>query len=114
MLKHNTTDENGLAFLVVYFIGRLNPGVNKDKSHPVAPIMEGQLHGSEHLDTPTRWRVQSAYHGDEVVPIASPLNSVPRPQHAPEPTLVFSVDFLWNRPGTAVLQGRVIQDKHQA
>jgi len=55
------------------------------------------------------WRVQSGRDGSDVVLLATPL---PGKATSPLPaTLVFSVDFLWNMPGTAMRRDDVIETR---
>ena len=56
-----------------------------------------------------KWRLQTAHDGEDLVMVVTPLPSK-QPAGLP-PTVVFSVNFLWNRPGTAAIDGRVIQTR---
>src|ERR1700733_5919442 len=96
-LEHNST-EGGDAFLPDALIGRLNPGAEQ--------VFTGE-HSWDGSSTDLRvswkghsWRIQSARDGDDLVLLATPLPS--KPISALPPTIVFSVNFLWNRPGTAL------------
>jgi putative isomerase len=96
-LEHNST-EGGDAFLPDALIGRLNPGAEQ--------VFPGE-HSWDGSSTDLRvtwkghsWRIQSARDGDDLVLLASPLPS--KPISALPPTIVFSVNFLWNRPGTTL------------
>ncbi|HUX44143.1 MAG TPA: trehalase family glycosidase [Terracidiphilus sp.] len=105
-LLHNTT-EGGDAFLRNPLIGRLEPGAEKVTPGPHA--WDGSF-TSLRID----WKghsfaVESAHDGPDLVLLVSPLPS--HPAGALPPTVVFSVNFLWNRPGTAVVQGKVIQTR---
>ena len=53
------------------------------------------------------WRIQSAHDAGDLVLLATPLPS--KPISAMPPTLVVSVDFLWNRPGTALRRADFIE-----
>ncbi|MGC2300516.1 MAG: trehalase family glycosidase [Acidobacteriaceae bacterium] len=46
------------------------------------------------------WRVESAHNGSDLVLLVTPLD--PPGKFAVAPTVVVGVDFLWNRPGTAL------------
>ena len=101
-LKHNTT-ENGDAFLGDALIGRLDSGAEKVTPGPHA------WDGS-YTDLRLDWkghslRIQSAHDGDDLVLLVTPLESN---AHSVPPTVVFSVDFLWNRPGLASARGDAI------
>ncbi len=79
-------------------IGRLNAGAEQ--------VFPGE-HSWDGSSTDLRvswkghsWRIQSARDGDDLVLLATPLPS--KTISALPPTIVFSVDFLWNRPGTAL------------
>jgi putative isomerase len=105
-LKHKTT-ENSEAFLGDALIGRLNPGAEQITPGPHSwngSYTELKISWRGHA-----WRIQSAHDGNDLVILANPLPSTAA--SALKPTLVFSVNFLWNRPGTAVLQGRIIQTR---
>jgi hypothetical protein len=56
------------------------------------------------------WRVQSAHAGADLVLLVTPLQPTPNspPTSALPPTLVVSVNFLWNQPGTALRQPNFI------
>ncbi|HLY42595.1 MAG TPA: trehalase family glycosidase [Terracidiphilus sp.] len=102
-LKHNTT-EGGDAFLGDALIGRLDEGAEKVTPGPHA------WDGS-YTDLRIDWkghslRIQSAHDGDDLVLLVSPLPS--KATSALPPTVVFSVNFLWNRPGTTMKHGNFI------
>jgi putative isomerase len=93
-MKHNST-LNGDAFLANALIGRLEPGAEIVTPGPHAwdgSYTELTVEWKSH-----RWRVQSGHAGSDLVLLVSPLdsNGVGLPA-----TVVFSVDYLWNRPGT--------------
>jgi putative isomerase len=96
-LEHNST-EGGDAFLPDALIGRLTPGAEQ--------VFPGE-HSWDGSSTDLRvswkghsWRIQSARDGDDLVLLATPLPS--KPISALPPTIVFSINFLWNRPGTTL------------
>ncbi|HEV2133295.1 MAG TPA: trehalase family glycosidase [Terracidiphilus sp.] len=108
-LKHNTT-EGSDAFLGNALIGRLTPGAEQVTPGPHS--WNGSytdLRISWHGDN---WRIQTAHDGNDVVTLATPL---PRESKAAlPPTIIFSVDFLWNRPGTASRHADVIEARGSA
>lgn len=103
-IKHNTT-EGGDAFLQDALIGRLTPGAEHVTPGP-------HSWDGSYTDLRIEWkghnfRIQSAQEGRDLVLLVSPLPS--KPASALPPTVVFSVNFLWNRPGTAAQWGSYIQ-----
>ena len=60
------------------------------------------------------WRVQSAHAGDDLVVLATLLPS--ETKEPLSPTIVFTVDFLWNKPGTVTkLPGEIERSRpHRA
>lgn len=106
-LKHNTT-EGGDAFLADPLIGRLTPGAEVVTPGPHA------WDGS-YTDLRIDWkghrvRIQSAHDGDDLVLLVSPLDS--RTTAALPPTVVFSVNSLWNRPNAVTSVGNMIIATH--
>jgi hypothetical protein len=105
-MKHNAT-ENGDAFLRDVLIGRLDPGAEVVVPGPHSwdgSYTELSVSWKGHS-----WRVQSGRDGNDLVLLATPLpgkaiSSLPA-------TLVFSVDFLWNMPGTAMRRDDVIETR---
>ena len=94
-LEHNTTELVD-SFLSNPLIGRLARGAEQVTPGPHA------WDGS-YTDLRITWRhsslrIQSAHDGDGLVILATPLDEAPNTSLPP--TLVFSVDYLWNRPGT--------------
>jgi len=103
-MKHNTTVWSE-AYLRDALIGRLDPGAEVVTPGPHS------WHGS-YTDLRVdwkghSWRIQSAHAGDDLVLLVTPLAS--KPIAAVPPTVIFSADFLWNRPGTTMRQGDVIE-----
>jgi putative isomerase len=96
-LKHNTT-EGGDAFLQDALIGRLTPGA--EQVFPGAHAWDGSYTELQISWKGHTWRIQSARDGGDLVLLATPLSSAAI--LALPPTIVFSVNFLWNRPGTAL------------
>jgi hypothetical protein len=103
-LKHNTT-EGSDAFLEDALIGRLTPGAEQVTPGPHSwdgsyTDLRVAWHGHE-------WRMQSAHDGNDEVILATPLPGK-RPTALP-PTIVFLVDFLWNRSGTTMRRADSIE-----
>jgi hypothetical protein len=102
-LKHNTTDW-GDAFLGDALIGRLTP--DAEQVFPGPHSWEGS-----YTDLRLSWkghelRLQTAHDGNNVVMLATPLPS--QPLSALPATIVFSVNYLWGRPGAATKKpGRI-------
>jgi putative isomerase len=95
-MKHNTT-EGGDAFLGDALIGRQSKG---------AEVVTPGPHSWDGSYTDLRvdweghnWRIQSAHEASDLVLLATPLAS--KSTSALPPTIVFSVNFLWNQPGAA-------------
>jgi hypothetical protein len=96
-LKHNTTVW-GDDFLSDALIGRLTSGA--EEVFPGPHAWDGS-YTDLHLSWKGHsWRIQSAHDGKDLVLLAQPLPS--KPISVLPPTIVFSVDFLWNRPGTVL------------
>jgi hypothetical protein len=96
-LKHNTT-LNTDEFLGNALIGRMAPGAEQVVPGPHSwdgSYTDLQISWKGHS-----WRVQSAREGSDLVILATPLPS--KTVSSLPPTIVFLVDFLWNRPGTAL------------
>jgi hypothetical protein len=103
-LKHNTT-EGSDAFLQDALIGRLTPGAEQVTPGPHSwdgsyTDIRMAWHGHE-------WRMQSAHEGSDVVILGTPMPA--KQESALPPSLVFTVDFLWNRPGTTMRRGDFIE-----
>ena len=103
-LKHNS-GEGGDAFLSDALIGRINPWAEVVTPGPHA--WDGS-YTELHIDWKGHsWRIQSARDGEDLVLLVTRLQSE-QPPTLP-PTVVFSVNFLWNHPGVAAFDGKVIQ-----
>jgi hypothetical protein len=96
-LKHNST-LGGTVFLENALIGRLDAGTEQVVPGPHS--WDGSYTDLRITWKGHSWRVQSARDGGDLVALATPKPS--QPISVLPPTLVFSVDFLWNRPGTAL------------
>ena len=108
-LKHNTT-EGGDAVLTDILIGRLSPG-----SEQVFPGRHS-WNGS-YTDLRVSWkghtfRLQSAHDGADLVLLATPDTS--DTSEALPPTIIFSVNYLWNRAGTAARLSHLIEARAAA
>ena len=102
-LKHNTTDWRD-AFLGDALIGRLTP--DAEQVFPGPHLWEGS-----YTDLRLSWkghelRLQTAHDGSNLVMLATPLPS--QPLSALPATIVFSVNYLWDQPGSATKEpGRI-------
>jgi putative isomerase len=105
-LKHNTT-EGGDVFLKDVLIGRLAPGA--EQVFPGPHSWDGSYTELRISWKGHSWRVQSAREGNDVVMLATPSPSTPI--SSLPPTIVFSVDFLWNQPGTAMKRRDFIETR---
>jgi putative isomerase len=97
--KHNAT-EGGDEFLAGTFVGRgqVFPGPHAwDGSYTDLKVT-----WKEH-----NWRVQSAHDGNDLVLLVTPLET--KRKFAVPATVVFSVDFLWDLPGTALKHSGYIE-----
>ncbi len=103
-MRHNTT-EGGDAFLGDALIGRLTPGAEVVTPGPHA--WDGRYTDLRVEWKGHAWRVQSARDGDDLVMLASPQPS--KATSALPPTIVFSVNFLWNRAGATLKHGNFIE-----
>lgn len=96
-VRHNST-LFGEAFLRDAFIGRMEP--NAEQVVPGPHSWDGSYTDLRISWKGHNWRVQSARAGSDLAILSTPLpaktvSSLPA-------TVVFSVDFLWNLPGTAL------------
>jgi len=105
-LKHNGTLA-GDAFLGDVLIGRLQPGAEQVVPGPHA--WDGSYTDLRVTWKGHSWRIQSAHDVGDLVLLSTPLPSAPI--SALPPTLVVSVDFLWNRPGTSLRRADFIETK---
>lgn len=102
-LKHNTT-EGGDAYLPDALIGRRTPGA--EEVFPGSHSWDGSYTDLRMTWKGHTWRMQSARDGKDVVLLATPLGTNPT---ALPPTIVFSVNFLWNLPGTTRMRHNFIE-----
>jgi len=103
-LKHNSTLYSD-AFLGDALIGRQTPGA--EQVFPGPHSWEGS-----YTDLRLSWkghdlRLQRAHDGGNLVMLATPLPSPPL--SAAPATIVFSVNYLWDRPGNAIKQSGHIE-----
>ena len=96
-MKHNTT-EAGDAFLQNTLIGRRDPGAEQVTPGPHA--WDGSYSELTIAWEGHTWTLESAHAGKDLVLLATPLPEA-QPPILP-PTIVFSIDFLWNRKGSAI------------
>ncbi len=96
-LKHNST-LGGAAYLQNALIGRRDTGAELVVPGPHS--WDGSYSDLRITWKGHSWRIQTAQDGGDMVALATPLPS--QPVSPMPPTLVFSVDFLWNRPGMAL------------
>lgn len=93
-LKHNTT-LNADSFLPTMLIGR--QGVGDEQVKPGPHAYDGSYSRFEVTWAGTTLQVEAAHLGDDLVMLVTPVE---KPTTGALPaTAVFSVGFLWNRPG---------------
>lgn len=105
-LKHNAA-LGGDAFLGNVLIGRLQAGAEQVVPGPHA--WDGSYTDQRISWRGHSWRIQSAHDAGDLVLLATTLPD--KPISALPPTLVVSVDFLWNRPGTTLRRGDFIETR---
>jgi putative isomerase len=105
-LKHNNT-ESGEGFLQDALIGRLAP--DAEQVIPGPHSWDGRYTDLRISWRGHNWRIQSAHRGSDLVLLTTPLASTSL--SALPPTIVFSVNFLWNQPGTTVRQRNFIETR---
>jgi putative isomerase len=99
------TRENGESFLSTAFIGELD--ANAEKVLPGPHAFDGSYTELKLTWKGRSFRVQSAHDQDDLVLLVTPLE-VTSPTGPLPMTVIFSVGFLWNRPGTVTrLDGRI-------
>ena len=96
-LKHNST-LYGDAFLGDALIGRLTP--DAEQVFPGPHSWEGSYTSLRLSWKGHNLRLQTAHDGSNLVMLATPLPS--QPLSALPATIVFSVNYLWGRPGTVI------------
>ena len=94
-IKHNST-VNGDTVLTDTLIGRLSK--DAEQVFPGPHAWDGSYTDLRVVWKGHSWRVQSAHAGNDLVVLATPLAS--ETKEPLSPTIVFTVDFLWNKPGT--------------
>ncbi|MGB6686703.1 MAG: trehalase family glycosidase [Terracidiphilus sp.] len=105
-MKHNSTLA-GEDFLANPLIGRL--AKDAEVVFPGPHAWDGSYTDLHITWKGHNWRVQSATEGNDLVLLATPLAS--KPETTLPPTIVFSVNFLWNSAGsTAKQQGAIEAD----
>jgi hypothetical protein len=105
-LKHNGT-EGGDAFLQDALIGRLAQGAEQVTPGPHS--WDGSYTDLRIAWKGHAWRMQSAHASNDLVLLVTPLPGAG--ESALPPTIVFTVDFLWNRSGTAQRRSDFIETR---
>ena len=103
-LKHNTT-VSGDAFLPDALIGRMEPGA--EEVFPGPHSWDGSYTDLKIAWKGNSWRIESARDGSDLVLLATPLAA--KAISVLPPTIVFSVNFLWNLPGTTLRRADFIE-----
>jgi hypothetical protein len=93
-LKHNTT-LNGDAFLGDALIGRLDK--DAEVVTPGPHSWDGSYTSADYEWKGHKWRIESAHDGEDLVLLVTPLPAAS--SAALPPTIVFTINFLLNRPG---------------
>lgn len=105
-LKHNTT-VSGDAFLADALIGRM--GHDVEEVFPGPHSWDGSYTDLRIAWKGHSWRVESAHDGSDLVLLVAPLPG--KPTSVLPPTIVFSVNFLWNQPGTTLRKPGLIETR---
>lgn len=105
-LKHNAT-EHGDLFLAGAIIGRLEP--NAEHVTPGSHAWDGSYTDASVSWQGHTWRIQTAHAEKDLVLLATPLTA--DAPHGIPPTIVFTVNFLWNRPGTVQREANFVQTR---
>ena len=103
-MKHNT-GEFGDRFLRDAFVGRFDKSAERVTPGPHS--WDGSYTDMTIEWAGHKWRIETAHAGGDDVILATPL-PVEKPSALP-PSIVFWVDFLWNRKGTAARGRGVIE-----
>lgn len=103
-LKHNTT-EGGDAFLRESTVGR-------GQVFPGPHAWDGRYTDLKLLWKGHELRVQSAHDGSDLVLLVTPTAA--ESKFSVPATVVFSVNFLWNQPGTALRRADAIETRGSA
>jgi len=93
-VKHNTTSY-GDAFLGDALIGRMDKGA--EVVTPGPHTWDGSYTQADFEWRGHKWRIESAHDGADLVLLVQPLKMV----DMEPPTVIFSVNYLWDRPGAA-------------
>ena len=96
-MKHNT-NLYGDAFLDDALIGRF--GKTAEVVTPGPHAWNGSYTRADFEWMGHKWQIESAHDGQDLVLLVSPLEQTTGAALAP--TVVFSVNYLWNRPGMAM------------
>jgi putative isomerase len=102
-LKHNSTLA-GAEFLANAEIGRLSKDAEVVVPGPHA--WDGSYTDLRVTWKGHSWQLQSAHDGNDLVVLATPIES--KPESTLPPTIVFSMNHLWNLPGSSERVGNSI------
>ena len=123
----NTWDVNSMTThvllpeaLAVHVLFKHNAAVSGDDFLPRTSVGQGTVFPGPHswdggytqLKVTWKnheWRVESAHDGSDLVLLVTPLDAPGK--FAVPPTVVFSVDFLWDRSGTALKQAGFVETR---
>src|ERR1700722_140068 len=108
-MKHNSTLA-GTAFLDNALIGRLSK--NSEQVIPGPHAWDGSFTDLRIAWKGQNWRIQTAHEGHDLVLLATPLEPAAKPESPLPPTIVFSVNFLWNSSGTALKLAGAIETQY--
>jgi putative isomerase len=98
-MKHNSTLAD-TGFLDNTLIGRLSKGA--EVVFPGPHSWDGSYTDLRVTWKEHNWRIQSAHDGNDLVLLATPLPPTAKTESVLPPTIVFSVNFLWDQPGTTL------------
>ena len=110
-MKHNST-LNGTDFLANPLIGRRSSGA--EVVFPGPHSWDGSYSDLSIAWKGHKWRVQGAQDGEDLVVLATPLPADARPESVLPPTIVFSVNYVWNSPGTTGKDNGAIEARYGA
>ena len=106
----NNTGEFGDRFLRDAFVGQFNKADARVTPSPHS--WDGSYTSLDIEWSGHHWKIESAHAGSDEVILATPLASSDAPPIPP--TIVFWVDFLWNREGSAERTSESIQTRSPA
>jgi putative isomerase len=109
-MKHNST-LGGADFLANPLIGRQTP--HAEVVTPGPHSWDGSYTDLSIAWKGHKWRIQSAHDGNDLVLLATPLALGAKPESSIPPTLVFSVNYLWNSPGSTLRENSAIATRYR-